>query len=87
MLDSSQTHFISSTHDGLARGSIRWMAIELHNPEGGMDPKHSKQSDVWAYGMTLYVKLYSKHRCAKLTLFIHLFIIGNRNQRAPILTI
>lgn len=55
MLDSSQTFFVSTTHNGVVKGSTRWMAIELHLPPDGTDPKHSKESDIWAYGMTLHV--------------------------------
>ena len=54
MLDSSQKHFVSTTHSGQTRGSTRWMAIELLNPEEGVEPKHSKATDVWAFGMALY---------------------------------
>lgn len=34
------------------------MAVELLNLKDGEDSKHSKETDIWAYGMTLYVKLY-----------------------------
>ncbi|KAL5525890.1 hypothetical protein ACEPAG_7228 [Sanghuangporus baumii] len=54
MLDSSQSCFVSTTHSGDPRGSTRWMAIELHKPDEGVVPKHSKETDVWAFGMTLY---------------------------------
>ncbi|KAL5504022.1 hypothetical protein ACEPAH_8095 [Sanghuangporus vaninii] len=54
MLDSSQSHFVSTTHNGSPRGSTRWMAIELYKPDEGVVPKHSKETDVWAFGMTLY---------------------------------
>lgn len=59
MLDSSQTFFISTTHNGVVKGSTRWMAIELHDPPEDSDPKHSKETDIWAYGMTLYVSITS----------------------------
>ena len=51
MLDSSHSDFISTTHGSNVRGTIRYMSIELL--DGGA--KHSKGSDVWAYGMILYV--------------------------------
>ena len=35
------------------RGSLRWMAPELFDLDGSMS--HSKESDVWAYGMTILV--------------------------------
>ena len=34
-------------------GSLRWMAPELFDLEGSM--AHTKESDIWAYGMTIYV--------------------------------
>ena len=42
------------------KGSIRWLAIELidqHEPEESQTQTfHTKQSDVWAFGMTVYVR-------------------------------
>lgn len=61
MLDSSQSNFVSTTHNGQLRGSMRWMARELLRPDGDEEPKHSKETDVWAYGMTLYVSLRRSH--------------------------
>ena len=52
MLDSSQSNFVSTTHDDCVRGSARWMAQELI---ASAEAKHTKETDVWAYGMTLYV--------------------------------
>lgn len=57
MLDSARSDFVSTTHEGDPRGTIRWMAVELLNPQAGAQPKHSKETDVWAYGMTVYVSL------------------------------
>ncbi|KAL5526660.1 hypothetical protein ACEPAF_8384 [Sanghuangporus sanghuang] len=54
ILDSSQSAFVSTTHDGHAKGSMRWMAVELLDPCEDVEPKHSKETDVWAFGMTLY---------------------------------
>ncbi|KAL5504047.1 hypothetical protein ACEPAH_8120 [Sanghuangporus vaninii] len=54
ILDSSQSAFVSTTHDGHAKGSMRWMAVELLDPCDDVEPKHSKETDVWAFGMTLY---------------------------------
>lgn len=57
MLDASQSIFVSTTHDGQTKGSTRWMAMELHTGMGEIEPKHTKETDVWAFGMTLYVSL------------------------------
>ncbi|KAI5119303.1 hypothetical protein M0805_008218 [Coniferiporia weirii] len=53
MLAASQTFGGASTQTGGIRGSVRWMAIELlviSDPPA----KHSTQSDIWAFGMTVY---------------------------------
>ena len=41
-------------------GNARWMSIELFNPSVSEDSSrnhelHTKRSDVWAYGMVIYV--------------------------------
>lgn len=38
-------------------GTVRWMAVELLAPKPATseDGKHTKQTDVWAYGMVIYV--------------------------------
>ncbi|KAH8116148.1 kinase-like protein, partial [Phellopilus nigrolimitatus] len=54
MLASSQTIHGCTTLGGGVKGSARWMAIELLFSPDGSDPKHSKKSDIWAYGMTVY---------------------------------
>lgn len=39
-----------------AKGSARWMAFELLSPRmNGASGKHTRESDVWAYGMVVYV--------------------------------
>ncbi|KAL5503756.1 hypothetical protein ACEPAH_7827 [Sanghuangporus vaninii] len=54
MINSSQTLLRLSKQDN-PKGTIRWMAIELLKFTEGVSPQpHSKESDVWAYGMTLY---------------------------------
>ena len=52
------------------RGNTRWMSIELLDPRNLQDPArdhefHTKQSDIWAYGMILYVskRSYSVIMC------------------------
>ncbi len=55
MADFGISHIITtsaaSTTTGVG-GSVRWMAVELLAVEAG---KHTKQTDVWAYGMVIYV--------------------------------
>ncbi|KAI5119139.1 hypothetical protein M0805_005218 [Coniferiporia weirii] len=50
----SQTVTVSSVYSGSIRGSIRWMSIELFGIDSSNNPVHTKASDVWAYGMTVY---------------------------------
>ena len=53
MLSYSQT-IMASTEHGSVNGTIRWMAFELF----GLDNdhvEHTKASDMWAYGMIIYV--------------------------------
>ena len=57
----SRIHRDGMTLAGTAilRGNARWMAIELleHDPNVIADHSlHTKASDVWAYGMVLYVR-------------------------------
>ena len=55
-------HFVDNTTvigPTRSMGSSRWMATELihsawHNVNGGHE-FHTKASDVWAYGMVVYV--------------------------------
>ena len=52
----------SVTLEGTAnpKGSARWTAVELIEPDPddilGTRTFHTKSSDVWAYGMVLYVR-------------------------------
>ncbi|OCB84776.1 TPR-like protein [Sanghuangporus baumii] len=71
VLTSSESDFVSTTHDGRPRGTARWMAIELHVPEDGVEPRHSKESDVWAFGMTLYEMLAKEVPYAHLKYDLH----------------
>lgn len=50
-LVSLSTTLIATT-GGNAKGSLRWMAIELFTD----DISFSKEADVWAFGMTVYVR-------------------------------
>lgn len=36
------------------RGSFAWMSPEYLN-EGPLQYKHTKETDIWAFGMTVYV--------------------------------
>ena len=42
------------------KGNLRWMAIELINSRGAGGSQsynfHTRESDVWAYGMVIYVR-------------------------------
>ena len=51
IISASQSFGETSGHR--VKGSVRWMARELL-----ADPQsvHSKESDVWAFGMTIYVR-------------------------------
>ena len=52
MITYSQT-FMASAMNGSIKRSLRWMAYELLSRED--EAKHTKESDMWAYGMTIYV--------------------------------
>ncbi len=57
-ISSSDT---ANTTTGL-KGSARWMAIELLSPspnERAEAGKHTMQTDIWAYGMVVYVRTIS----------------------------
>ena len=54
MMSATQTLMASNNSDGGLKGTVRWMAIELFDIEEG-EAGHSKASDMWAYGMTVYV--------------------------------
>lgn len=50
------THSLDTT-SGQLRGSSRWMAIELLSI-GDSSPVHTFESDVWAFGMTVHVRMF-----------------------------
>ena len=54
MLAYSQTILATTNHNS-GKGSIRWMAYELLASEED-EVKHTKESDMWAYGMVIYVR-------------------------------
>ena len=43
------------TLTGSLRGSIRWMAAEFLR-SGEAQYRHTMEADVWAFGMTIYVR-------------------------------
>lgn len=59
MFSASQS-FSASLNSGGLNGTVRWMAYELFQLED-VEPEHTKASDVWAYGMTIYVSAYSSY--------------------------
>lgn len=61
-MDFGVSHLISSitpveTATAANKGSLRWQARELLADENGRDvvAHHTKESDVWAFGMTCLV--------------------------------
>lgn len=50
--DSSLSTFQTDSAAAM-NGSIRWMAPEIFDMNHGN--KHTRESDVWAFGMTVYV--------------------------------
>ena len=48
---------VTQTGTSTLKGNARWMAIELLQVgwEAGAHPFHTKESDVWAFGMTVSV--------------------------------
>ncbi len=48
-----------------AKGTVRWMAIELLSLSdvSGVGTIPNEKSDVWAFGMTVYV-----HNCVNVTI-------------------
>lgn len=55
MISATQSIMASTNHDGNVKGTVRWMAVELFDIEEG-DAGHTKASDMWAFGMTIYVR-------------------------------
>ncbi|KAI5115408.1 hypothetical protein M0805_001221 [Coniferiporia weirii] len=50
-----------------AVGSIRWLSYELL-AKNGKYAEHTKESDVWAFGMTVYELLTKEHPYAQITI-------------------
>lgn len=53
MIAASQSFGETSTQTGI-RGSVRWMAPELLAISSGPQAEHTMESDIWAFGMTVY---------------------------------
>ncbi|KAL5482460.1 hypothetical protein ACEPAI_9054 [Sanghuangporus weigelae] len=79
MLDPTQSGFISAIQTDYLRGTTQWMAPELFYSDEGAEAteaKHSKETDVWAYGMVLYEMISKKvpyahlHRDAQVVVMI-----------------
>ena len=56
MVVASQSSLWQTT-SGSLKGTIPWLAIEFLKP-GKLQYRHTKETDVWAFGMTIFV---SKH--------------------------
>lgn len=65
-----------TTTDSL-RGSIRWLSFEFLNG-GEYQNKHTKETDVWAFGMTIYVSIRRPYRLL-MTIYPILTFRINRN--------
>ena len=50
------THSLDTTTSGQLRGSSRWMFVLLLSI-GDSSPVHTFESDVWAFGMTVHVRM------------------------------
>lgn len=53
MLAASSTLAGETTAEKM-KGTLRWLAFEFFEPKKGQT-EHTKESDVWAFGMTAYV--------------------------------
>lgn len=77
----------SGSRSNSFKGSLRWMAIELLFPGNigtEKNPRHSKATDVWAYGMVVYVRdviyLSTRDECS-----FESICIGTSNRETTIL--
>lgn len=60
MMNSSQTMGIADSPSLEIRGMARWFAPDLLTGDYIFTGMHTMETDVWAFGMTLYVSyLYS----------------------------
>lgn len=63
-MDSLSTGYTSHS----VRGTARWQAVEFFRLGEGPPPEHTKNTDLWAFGMTVYVSdaKYSGRNAANL---------------------
>ncbi len=53
----SQSQSTMGTTTATMRGTVRWMAIELlPSVSGNVPAKHTKETDIWSFGMVAYVR-------------------------------
>ncbi|KLO09791.1 kinase-like protein [Schizopora paradoxa] len=67
------------------RGTARWQAVEFFRLSDGPPPVHTRQTDVWAFGMTVY-ELLTKDRpfaFLKEDLHVILFVSQGRLPKQP----
>ncbi|KAL5501769.1 hypothetical protein ACEPAH_9029 [Sanghuangporus vaninii] len=85
MLDPTQSGYVSTTCTDSPRGTIRWMAPELLASEEDVEANHSKETDVWAYGMVLYEMISKKVPYAHLRSDPQVIIAIGRGQLPSLL--
>ena len=66
MIGASQR--IRQTTTGSIRGSIPWMAMELFE-SGETKVTYTRETDIWAFGMTVYVSSCNDMHMSKLARF------------------
>lgn len=66
------------------RGSARWMSPELLLPPDDESPLHTKNSDIWAFGMTAYVSPVSLSILYLLICVAFSQLLGVADKRAAI---
>jgi len=82
----------ATTSTASVRGSTRWMAIELLDvnlegaPSGTKPAEHTKETDVWAYGMVIYELLTGEVPFQRLKhdVQVSMAIISGHKPRLPL---
>lgn len=75
MQSVSETALFSTTETGGARGTARYMCPELIS--GSVS--YTKESDIWAFGMTVYVR-YMQY----IVSYILIYLIGHLDKQAAL---